>query len=153
MRKILSRWAPVLLWCVFIFVQSCLPADKSSLESGAVAGFLNNAAAWAFGPAGLHVSETLLRKTGHFIEYAVLGALLSRAFGADRAPYGMLPAVAAGIAYAATDEFHQHFVPGRSARFADICIDAAGMAAGALVFFILRHRAVQSNTDPEKTKT
>jgi VanZ family protein len=36
--------------------------------------------------------------------------------------------------YAATDEIHQMFVPGRAAGLADVAIDSAGAAAGAVLF-------------------
>ena len=49
-------------------------------------------------------------------------------------------ALAAGIAYAATDELHQHFVRGRHASPVDVAIDAVGVAAGMLVWLRLRER-------------
>ena len=40
---------------------------------------------------------------------------------------------------ACTDEFHQYFVPGRSAEFKDVCIDTAGALAGLMIlYFILK---------------
>jgi VanZ family protein len=41
-----------------------------------------------------------------------------------------LPALALGIAYAITDEFHQHFVRGRHASPIDVLIDTVGLAIG-----------------------
>jgi VanZ family protein len=67
-------------------------------------------------------------------EYAVLGGLLYRALG--REPL----ALAAGIAYAATDELHQHFVRGRHASPVDVAIDAVGVALGMLLWLRLRER-------------
>jgi VanZ family protein len=37
------------------------------------------------------------------------------------------------ILYAATDEFHQSFTPGRTPRVTDVMIDAAGAAMGMVV--------------------
>lgn len=45
------------------------------------------------------------------------------------------------VLYAATDEIHQTFVPGRSGRVTDVLIDAAGAAVGVLVMAWLRRRA------------
>ncbi len=53
---------------------------------------------------GLGTWDTVLRKCAHMTEYAVLGALLLRALGASRSAF------LAGVAYAVTDEVHQHFV-------------------------------------------
>ena len=36
-------------------------------------------------------------------------------------------------AYAATDEFHQLFVPGRSGQISDVILDSAGAALGVLL--------------------
>ncbi len=41
--------------------------------------------------------------------------------------------------YACTDEFHQHFVPGRSCEVRDALIDTAGALIGILVLGILMH--------------
>jgi VanZ family protein len=60
--------------------------------------------------------------------------LLYRALG--REPV----ALATGIAYAATDELHQHFVRGRHASPVDVAIDAVGVALGMLVWLRLRER-------------
>ena len=35
--------------------------------------------------------------------------------------------------YAATDEFHQLFVPGRSGQVSDVILDSAGAATGVLI--------------------
>jgi VanZ family protein len=39
-------------------------------------------------------------------------------------------AIAIAVGYAFTDEFHQMFVPGRSAQFSDLLADAIGVVAG-----------------------
>jgi VanZ family protein len=76
---------------------------------------------------GLGVWDTILRKGAHLTEYAILGVLLVRALGRE------LPAFALGVAYAATDEVHQHFVAGRHASPFDAAFDAAGVALGLLI--------------------
>ncbi len=98
-------WGPVIVWAAVIFGFSAVPSLGT----------------------GLGTWDLVLRKLAHFAEYAVLGALLARGCGA-----GLL-AAAAGIAYAGTDELHQHFVPGRHAAFRDVAVDAAGVLAGILL--------------------
>ncbi len=97
-------WFPVVAWAAVIFAFSSIPSLSS----------------------GLGTWDTVLRKGAHVTEYAVLGALLLRALVRD------LPAFLAGVAYAATDELHQHFVAGRHASPIDVGIDALGVALGVL---------------------
>jgi VanZ family protein len=77
---------------------------------------------------GLGAWDTVLRKGAHVTEYLVLGFLLVRALGRE------LPAWLLGVAYAATDELHQHFVAGRHASPVDVAIDAVGVALGVLAW-------------------
>jgi VanZ family protein len=76
-----------------------------------------------------------IRKAAHMTEYAVL-FLLSRwaTFGTTSSTNtrAWLPALLS-VAYACTDEFHQSFVPGRSAQFSDVLVDSTGVAL-AMIF-------------------
>ena len=78
--------------------------------------------------SGLGTWDLVLRKCAHVTEYAILAALFMRAIG--RAA----PAFAATVAYAATDELHQHFVRGRHASPVDVAIDAFGAALGLILW-------------------
>jgi VanZ family protein len=103
--RALTVWLPLVLWAAVIFTLSAIPNLGTGL------GF------W----------DTVLRKGAHLAEYAILGALLLRALGREA------PALVAGIAYAATDELHQHFVRGRHASPLDVLVDSLGVAAGIVV--------------------
>ena len=75
--------------------------------------------------------------TGHFIGYALLGALLLRALAGATwrgvtARAGWL-AVLVASAYGLTDEIHQVFVPGRSATVEDWVADSFGAITGVLL--------------------
>jgi VanZ family protein len=76
------------------------------------------------------VWDLIIKKGAHLAEYAILGWLIQRARGDRRAWWQSL---LMAVAYAATDEFHQSFVPGRHPRVADVMIDAAGVAIGLIV--------------------
>jgi len=39
--------------------------------------------------------------------------------------------------YAATDEFHQLFVPGRSGQVKDVLLDSCGAAVGVLILMLV----------------
>ena len=75
-------------------------------------------------------------KVLHFAAYALLGFLV--AHGAAATGPGRRGAVAAGWAYAFSDELHQAFVPGRTADPADWAADALGVLAGTFVYARLR---------------
>ncbi len=68
--------------------------------------------------------EFVLPKTVHLVEFAVLGFLLVWATKREGASFLL------GVAYAASDEVHQHFVPGRHGSTMDVAIDAVGVAIG-----------------------
>ena len=110
--RLLTVWLPVVAWAALIFALSSVPDLSTEL--------------------GLW--DTILRKAAHLAEYAILGALLYRALEQE------VPALAAGIAYAATDELHQHFVRDRHGSPVDVAIDAIGVAAGMLAWLRLRGR-------------
>ena len=71
-------------------------------------------------------------KVLHFGAYALLGFLM--AHGASATGPGRRGIVAAGWAYAFSDELHQAFVPGRSADPADWAADALGVLAGTFAY-------------------
>lgn len=80
-------------------------------------------------------------KLYHFIEYAILGGLLTWAF--VKAKPSVVPsrfiwhvATAISILYGASDEWHQTFVPGRFATFADWVADVLGSIAGVLGVYL-----------------
>ena len=107
----LDPWAPPLVLMAVIFVLSAQP----SLDSG------------------LGLLDTVGRKLVHFAEYALLTALWWRALR-TRAPSARAALVAFLIAtaYAATDEYHQSFVEGRSGRPLDWALDTAGAGVAGL---------------------
>ncbi len=87
------------------------------------------------------ISHVFLRKTAHFSEYALLGAVSFCAFSFTLKRKSFLWGWVLATAYAITDEIHQLFIPGRACRAFDVFIDSSGAAAGiafaALVFFLL----------------
>jgi VanZ family protein len=115
--RALSLWLPVVVWAAVIFTFSSIPSLST----------------------GLGTWDTILRKAAHLTEYAIFGALLLRALGRE------LPALFFGIAYAVTDEIHQHFVEGRHASPLDVALDGVGVAIG---IFLLRLVQTRLASDP-----
>ena len=81
--------------------------------------------------------EFPVRKMAYATEYAILGCLLTNlclTFPMRKAyMWGWLM----GSAYAATDEFHQLFVPGRSGQMTDVMLDSVGCLAGCLLIYLI----------------
>lgn len=82
-----------------------------------------------------------VRKFAHMTEYLLLAlslqlpvtAWLSKFFAwKNRILLGFF----ATVLFAALDEFHQTFVPGRSGNFTDVCIDSIGAMIASLFLFI-----------------
>ena len=79
--------------------------------------------------------EHPVRKAAHMTEYAILAVI----FVANCMQYPRLKkrcyvwAQMGATFYAATDEFHQLFIEGRSGEFKDVCIDSTGALIGLLV--------------------
>lgn len=73
-------------------------------------------------------------KVVHLIMYGVLGLLVGRALGHGRRTAGRLVAAfAALVLLAAADEWHQRYIPGRSASVGDWVADSAGAAISLLL--------------------
>ena len=84
------------------------------------------------GPRELQSLHYAVRKAAHFTEYLILSVLLYRALrGTERWNFRAATlALVVSALYAASDELHQLFVPGRTAAAADCLIDVSGAAAG-----------------------
>lgn len=83
--------------------------------------------------------EHPIRKLAHFSEYACMGILVY-VIGSQWLERGKglyLLTVLWVFVSAAADEFHQYFVPGRYASFADVCLDTCGGAFGMLFCLLI----------------
>jgi VanZ family protein len=131
-------WILIALWCWLIFFMSNQNAGESSNLSLYLADLLNRWLKNIFGPHVLTLSEHVVRKCAHFIEYLVLGWLLFMGF-LDRSSPGrtVLLVIIAGFLFAVSDEVHQLFVPGRTMRQFDVLVDMAGIA---LAVIMMHHR-------------
>ena len=160
--KILSV-AAVILWAVVIFRFSSQQGTKSSGVSGkicyAIATEYNNL-------SHKDLSETQIktiadgiqfpvRKAAHMSEYALLALLvfnmlcaLGMADGRKRYVFSLLLVAA----YAASDEIHQLFIPGRSGQFRDVLIDTAGGLIMLYLIWLIRRALLHRKKKPTKEK-
>jgi VanZ family protein len=127
LSRLAFTWLPVVAWAALIFAVSSIPDLGTGLGG------------W----------DLALRKAAHFAEYAVLGALLARALYNAMAAWAWV-AWLGGAVYAASDELHQHFVPGRQGSPVDVAIDAVGVAVGVLaVRLALASRPLRGQRAPD----
>ncbi|MDQ2921107.1 MAG: VanZ family protein [Acidobacteriota bacterium] len=132
----LWRYGPLLLWMMFISILST--AEFSSIDTSR---FICPLLLWLFpdlSESRLAAIHFLTRKAGHITEYAILAFLARRAFVTSSKAFihrrwfelGLLLIVC----YALLDEFHQSFVPSRTASIYDSAIDVVGGLTVLLIF-------------------
>ncbi len=115
--NILSYWLPVFIYCLMIFMQSSYPSPESVPD-------------WPY-----------IDKLLHIAVYALLGALLLRAFKTLQIQHNlklvMILSILLSSLYGISDEIHQHFVPFRNADFMDALADMIGSVGGVYVYQLL----------------
>jgi VanZ family protein len=136
----LSRYGPLVVWAALIFIGS------SSVLSGSHTAVILRPVLWLFphaSEATLALIHFLIRKAGHLTEYAILALLAARAFRTsshellrNRWFWVSLLFI---VVYSLSDEFHQSFVPSRTASIYDCMIDSVG-GLTALVLLARRKR-------------
>ena len=99
---------------------------------------------WLFphtSPETLDIIHYTTRKIAHFTEYAILGFLAARAFRTSPrlaiSERWLLICATLVVVYALMDEYHQSFVPSRTASIVDSLIDMAG---GLTALLVIRKR-------------
>lgn len=118
-KLFISHWLPVIVWCTIIFVQSAFAVPKIVPD-------------WS------HFDKVL-----HTGVYGLLGLLFCRAFaaypGKFRRPI-LLVALATLLTalYGLSDEWHQSFVPARTADSLDLLADLCGGFLGSLFYMWIR---------------
>jgi VanZ family protein len=144
LRAFLKYWLPPLLWMTLIFSAS---SDARSYEHSS--RFVEPLLHWLFphmSQAHIDGLHHFVRKCAHVTEYAVLALLLWRALhrSKNNLPAWSWPKVGGTILfvflYAATDEFHQSFVPTRTPLVSDVFIDTAGGVLGLIVIWLVHFR-------------
>ena len=99
MKRIVPRWFPALLVMSMIFWFSAQPGEALPVFS------------WA---------DKIVKKSGHMIGYSLLALSYWYALGMDDKRHWLVWLLA--MLYAATDEYHQSFVPGRHPSVWDVVI-------------------------------
>jgi len=148
-QEFLRNWFPVFLWALLIFFFST-DIFSSVNTAGAFEPILQQIFPQL---TAYHIERihAVFRKLGHFTEYFVLGGLLWRALryhDAAATPSRRLAlSIAITMIYAVSDEWHQSFVPSRTASIIDVLIDTLGGICGIWAFK-LRSRARNESPSP-----
>ena len=138
-----------IIWMVVIFAFSAKDADESGRTSSIVGLTIGKLVIVEFDQ--LPVEEQLafaekvdypIRKTAHALEYMVLGLFITGSIYSSRLSRIVVFLISWALTtlYAASDEFHQLFVPGRSGEIRDVCIDSVGAIAGVLIGILILSR-------------
>ena len=135
MVRFLSRYLPLIAWLGFISF-----ASSDSFSHGNTSRIIGPLILWLFpntSQESLAVVHVVTRKAAHFTEYAILGFLAARAFRTSPRPAirdrWFLISATIVVVYALMDEYHQSFVPTRTASIFDSLIDMVG-GLTALIF-------------------
>jgi len=130
----LRPWLPAIVWAMVIFWAST-DMFSASRTSVIIIPFLRA----LFPHASSETIERLhyfIRKLGHFTEYFWLSLFLFRGMRGENGGWQLRWAIWALViaaGYSALDEFHQSFVPSRTASPWDSLLDTTGAGAGQVV--------------------
>ena len=142
----LLKCIPMILVMAGIFVFSMMPGEQSGDTSR---GFLMTMVHLFEGLSHVDLSDEtveawhhFVRKGAHFTEYAVLGMTVVFAFKDKLNTVLRIIPVSLFICalYAASDEFHQHFVPKRMGSVSDVILDSVGALTGIVIFLLITRR-------------
>jgi len=115
LRAFFFYWLPWYLYLTAIFAVSAIPRPEEILH--------------------VTIKDFLM----HPLEFLVLCLLTLRAFRQSGLSFINTRVVFMGVLfclmYAASDEFHQFFVPGRTAAFVDWIYDSLGILTGVLIYY------------------
>lgn len=125
------KWqaAFLILTIAFIWGNSLIPVDLSTAESGRVRELLQPALGILFGQGNL--TDYLVRKLAHFVEFAVLGLQLLLWEKGDTGTR-FVRSIELAFLVAFFDESIQVFSQ-RGAQIIDVWIDLSGVVFGSLV--------------------
>lgn len=138
-------WLPAVMIMGIIFYFSSKPAETSGNDSLAVVKYIVNIYENITGTEHqdnedlMEILDVIVRKGAHFCEYALLAtAIAFHLYHIDQKgrQLFLLPIIISAL-YAASDEYHQTFIPGRSGQFSDVLLDSAGALVGSAFFYML----------------
>jgi VanZ family protein len=127
MKSWIYRWGPAIVIMAIIFSASATPGSDIP-EFGS----------W----------DEFFKKGGHMLGYALLATAFYHSLNSSKRSIKQKFILVLCIValYAASDEFHQRFTPGRTASFRDVVIDVAGGLIGIAVIRFVKRRISEQAT-------
>jgi VanZ family protein len=114
LKRFVLYWLPLILYCLFIYIQSDYPSPERI-------------------PVFPYVDKVL-----HVTAYGIMGILFYRAYQTlrlqDNIKILMFLSVVSASLYGISDEIHQSFVPFREADVADAIADMVGAISGVCLY-------------------
>lgn len=138
MKKIILTCLLV-LWLVIIFIFSNQNGSISKKMSDTIVNKIDNKETTKTNSSNENKKENrtlilIVRKGAHFFEYFILGALcylVLKIYGFNNK--SIIISISLCFIYACSDEIHQLFLDGRTARVIDVFIDTCGGTLGSLL--------------------
>ncbi len=165
-RSLFRNWWPVVFWLGVIRAESTDTA--SSANTAAILYKVITTVTPHVEPSFVEQLNMVLRKTGHFLGYAILSALILfalrntnrdrlhklREWNLRQRPWGIylrdywraewaLLGILLTVVTAAFDEIHQTFIPSRTGRWQDVVLDSCGAVVIQLVIYLLSAHAIR----------
>jgi VanZ family protein len=158
-----KNWWPVLVWLGILRLESTDFASSAN-TSGLLYAVLSLVTQHINGRFVQEINE-VVRKSGHFVGYGILGALvfyalrytnrdwlaplLPRSWGMClhdfwRMDWAML-GVAMAVIAASLDEIHQSFLPSRTGQWQDVVLDTCGAVVLQFIIYFFSVRALNRN--------
>jgi VanZ family protein len=140
-----KNWLPAVAWACVI---SVLSTDLFSSDH--TSRFILPVLRWMFPHAGaetLELMHAVIRKSAHLTEYFIFSILLAHSLRGEDREWRLRWAIWALVlaaGYASLDEFHQSFVPSRTASPWDALIDTTGATVAQVVLWIWNLRQRES---------
>ena len=130
-------WTVVtVLYVLFVFHNSATVAVESSRQSGRVLTLAKECLA-GLGIDSSWLTEHLIRKTAHFLEYSLYGVLLWNCLGVYelRGKLRLVTHLWLTMLVPFVDETIQLFTEGRSGQISDVWLDMSGVLFGTCLAF------------------
>lgn len=132
----------VIIWMTGIFCATQLPYFTGESTSKTIEKVVDTEHKTIDTPSAEHgmieVLNFLIRKATHLTVFGILAFLLLKSLETTRFSY-LLAWILTAL-YAMSDEYHQSFMPGRTATYKDVLIDAFGALVVLSLVYLFRKK-------------